>query len=202
MRALVSKSQYAFPDVLLKPSLVADALRPFGIGTFYQAVSWVWMMPYGRNSDRSDYMLVAKEQRGACSAKHAFLAKLAQEQSVDLILTIGIFMMDADNTPAISNVLKSSVMKEIPEAHCYLKYRDKRYDFTSYKPHTEPVPRLAFLYEEAIKPEQIGDYKVALHQKWLKNWLVSNPNVNMDFEEVWSIRERCITALAETQEII
>jgi hypothetical protein len=57
----MSKQHFGFPDVSLKPGPVADVLRPYGIGTLYNAVNWVWKLPYERNSDRADYMLVTKE---------------------------------------------------------------------------------------------------------------------------------------------
>ena len=61
---------------------------------------------------------------------------------------------------------------------------------------TEPIDR--FLYEEAIIPAQIGDYKVQLHQQFLRSWIADKDLVeSRSFAEVWKIREECIAALAQ-----
>lgn len=185
-------SMFAFSNLLLKPGPATSLLEPFAIRTFHEAILWVWRLPYSRNSDRSNYMLVPIEQKGACSAKHAFLAQVAAEQSIPLNLCIGIFMMNGENTPGIGNVLEESGLISIPEAHCYLKYKDERYDFTLYEDSTL-LPN--FLYEEIISPNQIGDYKIKLHQQWLKNWS-QKTNQTLQFTELWLLREKCIQALS------
>jgi hypothetical protein len=155
---------FGFIDFNLRDGKQREAL-PAGIETFHQAVSWVWKLPYGRNSIRSDYMLVPKERRGACSTKHAFLAQLASEQQVELKLILGIFMMDALNTPKICALLSVSVLTAIPEAHCCLRYEGSQYDFTYFdEQNSFWHPTIDFLYEEEIDPDQIGEYKIKKHQ--------------------------------------
>jgi hypothetical protein len=187
---------FTFPNPFLKPGRATKLLEQFDIQTLHEAVTWVWKLPYGRTSDRSNYLLVPLEQRGACSAKHAFLAEVAAEQSVALDLYIGIFMMDRDNTPGIQNVLSDYGLKAIPEAHCYLRYQNVRYDLTSFSESTLPYPLLNFIHEEKIAPSQIGDHKTKLHQHWLRNW-ARQTNQNHSLDELWSIRESCISALSQ-----
>jgi hypothetical protein len=55
-------------------------------------------LPYGRNSDHSDWRLVLGEGRGTCSTKHALLADLARENRRHVALMLGIYEMDEDNT--------------------------------------------------------------------------------------------------------
>ena len=65
-------------------------------------------------------------------------------------------------------------------------------------PHTDPAePISRFLHEETIVPEQIGDYKVKLHQRFMQGWVSNNAEAvsGRDLEEVWRIREECIAAL-------
>jgi hypothetical protein len=62
-------------------------------------------LPYGRNSDRSDWRLVLGEGRGTCSAKHALLADLARENRRHVALVLGIYEMDEDDTQEIGTVL-------------------------------------------------------------------------------------------------
>jgi hypothetical protein len=140
-------------------------------------------------------LLVPVEKKGACSAKHAYLWEVAAEHSIGLDLCIGIFMMDRDNTPGIGSALSDCGLESIPEAHCFLKYRAERYDFTSHAESAVPHPQLTFIYEEKITPSQIGTYKTQLHKHWLEQW-AHETKQSADLSELWSIRERCIAALS------
>jgi len=168
-----------------------------GIADFRTAARYVHHLPYGRNSDRSDFTLVLRERRGTCSTKHALLARLASEQDIPIVLTLGIYEMDHRNTPGVGSVLEKYRLSYIPEAHCYLTYEGGRIDVTrSGVEPVEPIDR--FLYEETITPEQIGEYKVELHQRFLRNWVSRGaPTGDRSWEEIWKIREECIAALSQ-----
>jgi hypothetical protein len=79
-------------------------------------------LPYGRNSDHSDWRLVLGEGRGTCSTKHALLADLARENRRHVALVLGIYEMDEDNTQEIGTVLDRNGLPCVPEAHCYLAH--------------------------------------------------------------------------------
>jgi hypothetical protein len=175
---------------------VTEDFLSAGITDFRKAARYVRNLPYGRNSDRSDFRLVLREGRGTCSTKHALLAQLAKEQGIDVALTLGIYEMSERNTPGVGHVLDKYGLLYIPEAHCYLTYRGTRIDITRAKRNpAEPIAR--FLYEEIIDPEDIGKYKVDLHKRFLWDW-VTKSDVAGDLipEEVWAIREECIAALS------
>lgn len=188
----------ALPNVLLQPigQITADFIAR-GITDFRAAGRCLHHLPYGRNVDRSNFLLVLPEGRGTCSTKHALLAELAHEQDLPIVLALGIYEMHERNTPGSGVVLDKYGLQCIPEAHCYLRYGGVRIDITrSGTEPTEPIGR--FLHEEAIIPAQIGDYKVQLHQQFLRSWM-ANANVvgGRSFAEVWKIREECILALAQ-----
>jgi hypothetical protein len=189
---------FTFPDLNLKIGPISKLLQPFGIKTFHEAVHWVWRLPYGRTSDRSNNLLVPVEQKGACSAKHAFLAHLAFEQEIALELIIGIFMMNQSNTPGIGSTLLDKGLESIPEAHCYLRFQNTRYDFTSFSESAQPTVNLDIIHEEKIQPTQIGQYKIDLHKRWMDNW-AQNSKVSIGQNELWALREKCIAALSESQ---
>jgi hypothetical protein len=158
---------------------------------YHAAARYVQRLPYGRNSDRSDYELVLAERRGTCSTKHALLAALAREHDSPVELRLGVYELNSENTPGVDLVLRRHGLYGVPEAHCYLAYRGARVDFTRAEP-TEPVGE--FLHEENIEPEEIGAYKVELHRGFVREWALQ---WNLDFEQVWRIREECILALSE-----
>ena len=152
-------------------------------------------LPYGRNSDRSDFNLVLKEQKGTCSTKHAFLKQLAVENEFEAILLfIGVYKMNAINTIGVGDVLEKYQLSYIPEAHTYLKYKDDIFDFTTI--NTSNAFYESVLYEEMIEAKQVGDYKVSLHHQFLKSWIEEN-DIPYSFEELWAIREECILALSQ-----
>jgi hypothetical protein len=100
-------------SVCLLPDFALDASRPLG-GRFaalgildYRGVArHVRSLPYGRNSDRSDWGLVLIEGRGTCSTKHALLAELARENGRQVALVLGVYEMDKANTPGVGAVLR------------------------------------------------------------------------------------------------
>ena len=166
------------------------------IDNFRDAVQHIWQLPYGRNSDRANFILPLVEGCATCSTKHALLAQLANEQNIEEVeLILGIFMKSAQTHPAISRVLDKYELAELPEAHCVLKISGTYYDFT-FPDNSNPDHDPNFIMEEKITPEQIGEYKVGFHQEYMRRWLAEN-NIKYSFEKLWTIREECIHALGE-----
>lgn len=165
-----------------------------GLDTFREAAHRIWRLPHGRNSRRDDYSLVLSEGHGTSITKHALLARLAEEHRQPVELMIGIYEMNESNTPGVGNVLRRFGLDGIPEAHCFLRYRGTRIDLT--RPDQVSAPALEFLHEEAIKPDQIGRYKVALHRRFLEDWLSKKGLTGkLSLDELWSAREECVAAL-------
>lgn len=177
--------------------LISHLFLSKGIFTFGQVAEYVHQLPYGRNANKHDLTTLFSEQCGTCSTKHAVLKTLADENDVSgLQLMIGIYRMNGKNTPPVAAVLSRSNLEYIPEAHCYLKYEDSVLDFTkiSKKPFNF-IPDLLEVHE--ILAEQITDFKVNLHRKFLASWLIENPQLQYNLDELWAIRELCIKALGE-----
>jgi len=149
------------------------------------------LLPYGRNTDRSDYRLVLEEGRGTCSTRHALLAALAREHDWPVELRLGIYEMDGRNTPGVGPVLRRYGLDLVPEAHCYLAYREVRVDLTGLGKAEEPIR--AFLHEEEIEPRQIGAYKVKRHREFIRRWAMAR---GLEADTVWRAREECIRALS------
>ncbi len=169
-----------------------------GITDFRASGRYLHVLPYGRTVNRADFRAVLREGKGTCSTKHALLAALAQEQDLQVGLTLGLYAMCERNTPGVGAVLTRYGLESLPEAHCYLTYDGKRIDIT--RSGVEPTdPIFQLLHEEAIVPEQIGDYKVTLHRRFLRQWVRDHAEMvaGRSFEEVWRIREECIAALAQ-----
>lgn len=161
-----------------------------------ELIDFIQQIPYGRNQNREDFSLVLIENKGTCSSKHAFLKKIADlNQIEEVTLVLGIYKMNHLNTPKIGKTILENGLSYIPEAHCYLKLRDKRLDITTPSANIEKLSN-DILEEIEIQPEQVNTFKVEFHQAYLKKW-IKETSLNFHFDEVWKIREKCIKKLEE-----
>lgn len=175
---------------------ISDACLSGGLATFHEVVDFIHQLPYGRNADKTNLASVLAEGCGTCGTKHTLLRQLAKEQGQEAIrLTTGLFRMNGRNTPAVAKRLVQHGLDFIPEAHCYLKFEGKRFDFTKAGPKSfDFEPDL--IEEMDIQPEQITGFKVNYHKTYLNAWLRANPALDMSLEELWTIREQCIRDLS------
>lgn len=163
---------------------------------FEELIEQVKHIPYGRNSNRTDFSLVVKENKGTCSSKHAFLKESANKHHIENVkLFIGVFKMTEKNTPKITPLLSRNTINYIPEAHCYLKVNENVVDVTSETSFYENIKN-DILEEFEIEAEQVTNWKIKFHQDFIKNWIMEN-DISLSFNEVWKIREECIEKLAE-----
>lgn len=166
-----------------------------GIADFAAACAYVQTLPYGRNSDRSDFTLVLTEGKGSCSGKHALLAELAEEHGeTEVELIAGIFLMSGETHPVLTDFFTDKPYTVIPECHCYLRYKGERFDFTD---PGNGMARIAptIVREQRIEPHQVVEWKPKIHADYLQRWLNRNPQVGMTFDEIWQEREACIALL-------
>lgn len=171
----------------------SKSFQDLDIQTFSEAMCFVKNLPYGRNSNREDFSLVLKEQKGTCSSKHALLKSLADEnQHPEVKLMLGIFKMNGNNTPKIKSVLEKQNLVYIPEAHTYLKINKDIFDCSTAN-SSEINFKNDLLNEMEIQPQDVIHRKIEIHKAFLKNWSKEN---ELDFEEIWKIREECIEALS------
>ena len=171
-------------------------IKKKGIHTWEEIVEFVKGLPYGRNTNRTDFGLVITQKKGSCSSKHAMLKKVADLNKIPNIkLILGIYRMSEKNTPKIGNALTENSIDFIPEAHCYLKIDNKRTDITTYQSDFIKIEN-DIISELEIEAEQVSEFKVEYHKGYLKNWISEN-NVERNFDEIWQIREQCIKNLTE-----
>jgi len=165
--------------------------------TFHQATEYIQNLSYGRNLNKDNLKTIFTDNKGTCSTKHAILKQLANENNFDSFkLTLGIFKMSADNTPKVANTLTKHNLEYIPEAHNYLKYENKIFDFTRRNSSSADFVN-DLLFQTEIQPNEINQAKIQIHKKFLVNWLNENNNINYSLDELWKIREQCIQDLSE-----
>lgn len=180
------------------PNFALDATQPLGqrfaklgLTGFREAAAFVWGLPYGRVDESLGLVGVIESRRGTCSSKHALLAALAREHGQPVALYLGIYLMDDTNTPGVGSALQEFGLTCVPEAHCFLVYRNRRIDLTH--PGEDRLPTEYFLQEQRIEPEQSRDYKLQWHRDYIATWAKQR---KLDPETVWEAREACILALS------
>lgn len=174
---------------------LSKAFLKLGVKAFDDAVLWVYQLPYGRNSDRADYMLIFEELQGTCSTKHAALAALAKECQLPIILKMVICKLDQNLDPKVKPLLERLGVDYVPEAHCYLSCPHGEIDVTF--PNQPPYPKVEVLKEYIISTDEIGDQKLALHKEFLKAWIKDTGlSPSFSFDHLWQLREEWIRSLA------
>ena len=188
------ESSYNF--IIKDKGLLSKACLDIGLNDFDSICNHIQSLPYGRNTDRSNYHLVLKENKGTCSTKHAFLKQVAIEQNASQIqFCLGIYKMQEHNTKGVGSILSKYNLDYIPEAHTYLKVNSKILDFTRTEESNTNF-RDYLVFEEQILPEHIGTYKTNLHKSFIKSWMV-NEKIPYSIEALWLIREACIAQLSK-----
>ncbi|MDR0801716.1 hypothetical protein [Fluviicola sp.] len=182
---------------LSSSELYSVAFRDQGVHSFVEACNYIAQLPYGRNANREDFSLVLSERRGTSSSKHALLAELALENGrPEVELIAGIFLMSGETHTKLVPFFENKPYASLPECHCYLRYKGERFDFTDTSETLKRIiPKL--VREQRIDPGQVCDWKIVIHQDYLKRWLNRNPAVGMTLEEIWKDREEVITLLGK-----
>ena len=196
----VMHSWHVLDPIELKPrGPVSAAFLHVSVEDLRSAARYVNRLPYSRNSNLDDPLIVLTEHRGTCSTKHALIRRLAMEQGLDIALVLGVYEMTEQNTPGVGNVLRKYGLVMLPEAHCFLRMKEKRIDLTRAVEQTGRAEEIArFLYEEDIVPEQITRYKTELHKRFLSQWIADlEQHLKFSLDQVWAIREECIASLGQ-----
>lgn len=183
------------PNPIIEPQgNVSKSFLKEDILTLWDAIEYVYKLPYGRTTNRENYLQILNERKGACSGKHALVAALAQELFVPIELTLGIFLLTAKNMPKITPILECYHLEAIPESHVYLKYNNNTLDITF--PNLSEFSFNADLIQEFnITPQQIGSFKIEKHQAFIKTWIKDKTNLN--FDSIWAAREEWIRKLSQ-----
>lgn len=181
-------------DIPLKDSGHSE-LQKDGIDTFSKLLSYVRLLPYGRNENRKDLNLVIKEKKGTCSSKHAYLKKVADFNRIPNVkLILAIYKMTEANTPGIGSVLQRNELEYIPEAHCYLEVGGVSLDLTNANSDLLRIEKDIVKILE-IEPSQVDEFKVEYHKDFIRKW-IEEESLTSTFEEIWRVREECIEALS------
>lgn len=100
------------------------------ITSFKEACLYVHDTTYGYNSNYDDKLIFFKEKMGSCTMKHATIAGLAEELSIPLYKYIGVYKFTEEITTGVNEILNKHYVPYIPMVHCFLVYKNYRFDLT------------------------------------------------------------------------
>jgi hypothetical protein len=164
---------------------------------FKSACDYIQNLPIGRTKSTIDFTLVFIENKGTCSTKHAILNQLAEENgNFEIELMFGIFLMNSETHPILTDFFTNKDYQILPESHCFLRYKGERYDFTSSKNIMTAIEN-KIVREQRIEPQQVGEWKEKIHQDYLMRWLKRKAEMKISLEEIWKDREYCNLLLSE-----
>jgi len=189
-----------FPNLLtaaIRPGdPLCDAVIATGFERLDQLAAHVQALPYRRPQHAAHPLAVLREGCGTCSGKHQLLARVAQASGCfNVMLTVGLYDMDEDNTPGVGEVLKAAGVSSLPEAHCYLTVDHQRLDFTGL-PRGRRSVFSALSQEHFPPPDALPERKAEVHRQALWVWARAQ---GMDLQQAWALREACIEALMRGQ---
>ena len=172
-------------------STISQKFKELGIQDFYSACEYVKNIPIGRNTSRNNFTLILEENIGTCSTKHALLNLLAEENNQnDIELMFGIYLISPETHSQLTKLFEEKGLVNLPESNCFLRYKGKRYDFTS-QYNILNLIETKIVREQRIEPNQVGEWKEKIHQDYLMRWLKRKPELTISLDEIWKIREEC-----------
>jgi hypothetical protein len=180
------------PNFKLTPeSQISKKFIEKGILDFNSACEYVKNIPIGRITSRNNFALIFDKNKGTCSTKHALLNLLAEENDQsDIELMFGIYLISPKTHPQLTILFKEKGIVNLPESHCFLRYKGKRYDFT-YQNNLLNLIESKIVRQQRIEPNQVGEWKEKIHQDYLMRWLKRKPELTFSLDEIWKIREEC-----------
>ncbi len=157
------------PDAEIKPSgEMSQKFLELGIKTFREACHYVHDAEYGYNSNYDDHMIFFKEKKGSCTSKHAVIAGLAEELTIPLYKYVGIYEFIEEVSKGTNEIIEKYNVPFIPMIHCFLVYKDLRFDLTEGNCNGKKKTLEDFIHEEKVDPFISTKDKYLLFKRVLK----------------------------------
>jgi len=141
------------PDAEIIPSgEMSQKFLELGIKTFKEACYYVHNAEYGYNSNYDDHMIFFKEKKGSCTSKHAVIAGLAKDLNIPLYKYVGIYKFIEEVSKGTNEILEKYNVPFIPMIHCFLVYKDLRFDLTEGNCNGKKRTLEDFIHKEKVDP--------------------------------------------------
>ena len=147
---------------------ISKKFLELGITSFREACEYVHNIEYGYNSDYDDKMIFFKENKGSCTTKHAVITGLAEELNIPLYKYVGVYKFTNETSTGTNEILKKYDLPYVPMVHCFLVYKDYRFDLTEGNCNGKNTTIEEFIHVEKINPFISRKEEYLLFKKVLK----------------------------------
>jgi hypothetical protein len=141
------------PDAEIKPvGEISNKFLELGIKSFKEACNYVHNIEYGYNSNYDDKLIFFKEKKGTCTSKHAVIGGLAEELQIPLFKHVGIYKFTEEISTGTNKIMKKYKVPYVPMIHCFIVYKDYRFDLTEGNCNGKNTSIEEFIHEEKVDP--------------------------------------------------
>jgi hypothetical protein len=187
------------PDAEIKPvGMLSRKFLELGIKSFKKACEHVHNTDYGYNTDYDDKMIFFKENMGTCTTKHAVIAGLAEELGIPLYKNVGVYKFTEEILTGTNLILKKYNLPYIPMVHCFLVYKDHRFDLTEGNCNGKNSHVDDFIHVEKVEPFISRKDEYLLYKKVLKDKILPSKEMNgISERQILKAREESILLLKQ-----
>ncbi|MFW9949722.1 MAG: hypothetical protein ACFFKA_06315 [Candidatus Thorarchaeota archaeon] len=190
------------PEAEIKPvGEISRKLLSLGIKSFRETCEYIHDIEYGYNTNYEDRMILFKENKGTCTTKHAIIAGLARELEIPLYKYVGVYKFTEGVSSGANEILRKYKVPYVPMVHCFLVYKDFRFDLTENNCNGKNTTIEEFIHEEKVDPfiSRKDEYLI-LKKVIKKNILPSKEMEGIKERSILKAREEAITLLKENVE--
>ncbi len=174
---------------------ISKKFLELGITSFREACEYVHNIEYGYNSNYDDKMIFFKERKGTCTTKHAVITGLAEELNIPLYKYVGVYKFTEEISTGANKILEKYKLPYVPIVHCFLMYKDYRFDLTEGNCNGKNTTIEEFIHEEKVNPFISRKDEYLLFKRVLKEKIL--PSKEMD-----GINERSLLKAREESIIL
>ena len=184
------------PDTAINPiGEISKKFLELGITSFKDACEYVHNIDYGYNTNYEDKMIFFKENKGTCTTKHAVIAGLAEELNIPLYKHVGIYKLTEEISSDTNQILNKYNIPYVPMVHCFLVYKNFRFDLTEGNCNGKNTTIKNFINEEEVDPFISRKDEYLLYKRVLKEKVLPS-------KEMEGIMERTLLKAREESIIL
>jgi len=177
---------------------ISKRFLELGITSFREACEYVHNIEYGYNSNYDDKMIFFKEGKGSCTTKHAVITGLAEELNVPIYKYIGIYKFTEEISTGANKILEKYKLPYVPMVHCFLVYKNYRFDLTEGNCNGKNTTIKEFIHEEKVNPFISRKAEYLLFKKVLKEKILPSKEMEgINERSLLKAREESIILLKE-----
>jgi len=177
---------------------VSKRFLELGITSFREACEYVHNIEYGFNSNYDDKMIFFKERKGTCTTKHAVITGLAEELNVPIYKYIGIYKFTEEISTGANKILEKYKLPYVPMVHCFLVYKNYRFDLTEGNCNGKNTTIKEFIHEEKVNPFISRKAEYLLFKEVLKEKILPSKEMEgINERSLLKAREESIILLKE-----